>query len=242
MLRSRFQGLSLAVGVLLTLAVVIGVALSPKVSAEESSSQRLISVSGEAEMKVSPDMATISFGVETQADTASAAQRQNASSMNKVISALLGKGIANKDMQTSDFHLSPVYEWQENRTRQVLVGYRCNNSLVVIVNDISDIGALIDAATNAGANTVGGLSFGVKDPSVYQDEMLAEAVKDARNKADVMAQAAGVTITGVYRISDGYATVQATRGSLKMMDMVESTSIEPGSVTIRASVRMDFSF
>jgi len=236
----------LAGSVLLVLALAIGSAIPNKALAEEPESLRLISVTGQAELQVKPDMATINFGVETQAKTAQEAQQSNASKMNAVINALVASGIAKNDIQTSNFSLYPVYEWQqgEKEGRQVLVGYRCNNTVVVRLKNIANIGPTIDAATGAGANSIGGISFGLLDPKPHENTLLAEAVKNAREKADIMAKAAGVNIISVYRISDGYTSVSSMdQGGWRAADAEAiKTPVEPGSLTVRATVRVDYSF
>jgi hypothetical protein len=235
----------LAGGVLLALALAVGSALPKTALAEDPASPRLISVTGEALLQVKPDMAAITFGVQTQAATAQDAQKDNAGRMTAVINALVAKGIAKDDIQTSNFSLHPVYEWQGERdSKQVLVGYRCSNNVIVRLKDIANIGPVIDAATEAGANNIGGISFGLLDPKPQQDALLAEAVKNAREKAEIMAKAAGVNIISVYTISDGYSNVSPVVERSMMMDSAKgaSTPIEPGSLTIRASVQVQYSF
>ena len=247
MFTKNLGNLFLAGGVLLALALVIGSAVPHKALAEDPvGSPRLISVTGEAELQVKPDMATISFGVETQSETAQAAQQANASKMSAVVNALSAKGIAKDDIQTSNFSLYPVYEWQGDKEgKQVLTGYRCNNSVVVRIKNIGNIGPIIDAATVAGANSIGGIRFGVLDPKPHQDALLAQAVKNARAKADIMAEAAGVNIVSVHKISDGYTNVSSIdeKEWRVMADAASSsTPVEPGSVTIRASVYVEYQF
>ena len=229
--------------VVLCLSVFQGV-YAPEVRAEEVE-RRVISVSGEFTIYVKPDVATVSFGVETNASTAQEAQAENSSLMNKVISELLAQGISREDIQTSDFALYPGYETIENaRTgRQMLIGCRCNNAVTVRIKDLSKIGQIIDATVKAGATNVGGISFGVLDPKKYQDQVLAKAVEHARHKAEVMAKAAGVTIKDVINISDGWVSVSSVRKTANFAEaQMDETPIEPGEVTITATVRMDFTF
>ncbi len=244
---SRGKVKNFALSILLVVGFVFALgANAPTVYAEQSQ-QRLISVTGQAEIYVKPDVANASFGVETNASTAQEAQKLNSLAMNKVIADLQGKGIAKEDIQTSNFSLYPVYETQSQADRlygkQVLTGYRCNNTVNVRIRDISSVGNIIDVAINAGATNVNNISFGVLDSSKFEDEILAKAVKNARHKAEIMARAAGVNITGVFRISDGYVSVSSTREMAKMDYAQDSvTPIEPGEVRIMSTVRMDFTF
>lgn len=218
----------------------------PTARAEESD-KRLISVTGQAEIYVKPDVASASFGVETNASTAQEAQKLNSSAMNRVISVLKGKGIAEADIQTSNFSLYPIYEQQGERpyVQQMTVkGYRCSNTVTVRIKNISDVGSIIDAAISAGATNVNSISFGVLNSKKYEDEMLAKAVENARHKADIMAKAAGANITGIFKMSDGWVSVSNTRGMKMMNDYAEAEAvpIEPGEVSIIGTVRIDFTF
>jgi len=116
--------------------------------------------------------------------------------------------------------------------------------VVVRLKNIANIGPTIDAATGAGANSIGGISFGLLDPKPHENTLLAEAVKNAREKADIMAKAAGVNIISVYRISDGYTSVSSMdQGGWRAADAEAiKTPVEPGSLTVRATVRVDYSF
>lgn len=242
-MKERTLGVVLVIGLIVALTLSGG-GVSTRLHAGDSE-LKLISVTGEASMQVKPDMATISFGVETNAPTAGEAQQTNSGVMDAVIRALLGMGIAREDIQTSNFSLYPVYEWRGEKPseKQVLVGYRCNNTVVAKIRDIARIGEAIDKAATAGATNIGGVSFGLQNPEPLKNELLAQAVTNAKSKAEIMARAAGVTITGVYRIYDGWATVDEGYGGapLKGIEGI-STPIEAGTVTVRATVRIDFTF
>lgn len=246
-------------GLIVALAIAFSAVLPERVSAEDATN-RLISVSGEASVEVKPDMATLSFGVENTAVAAQDAQRENSLKMNAVIDALKASGVSLDDIQTSNFSLYPVYEYESEvvtseytssgqylqvpspkKVKQVLTGYRCNNTVVVRLKDTSRVGYVIDATISAGATNIGGISFGIQNPEKYKNDMLAAAVQNAKSKGEIMARAAGVTITGLKAMHDGYASVEAGgAGSYKMVD--RAPSIEAGSVTVRASVRIDLTF
>lgn len=218
-----------------------------QVALAQESVQRVISVTGQAEIYVKPDVATVSFGVETNGATAREAQQLNAAAMKKVIDALQAQGIAKEDIQTSNFSLYPVYETQPVADRlygrQVLSGYRCNNTVNVRIKDIGNVGSIIDAAISAGATNVNNIAFGVLDSKKYEDEMLAQAVVNARHKAEIIARAAGVNISGILKISDGYVSVSTLRAAYKLADRApESSPIEPGEVSIVGTVRVEFTF
>ncbi|NLA60334.1 MAG: SIMPL domain-containing protein [Firmicutes bacterium] len=243
-MRERLRTAVLASLVIASLVFAV-VALRPERALAEDpvTEPRLISVSGEATVAVKPDLVTISFGVETNAATAKEAQQTNTSKMNNVVAALKAAGIRSEDIQTSNFSLYPVYGWEGDRPggTQVLTGYRCNNTVTARVKSVTSTGTVIDAAINAGATNVGSLNFGLQDPDPAKNEALAMAVANARSKAEVMAKAAGVTITGIYKISDGYATVTRMEAAPYALKDA-ATPIESGTVTVTATVRMDFTF
>jgi uncharacterized protein YggE len=231
----------------LVLGLVVFLTADARVALAQEASQRVISVTGQAEIYVKPDVAMISFGVETNGATAREAQQLNAAAMNKVIDALAAQGIAKEDIQTSNFSLYPVYETQPVLDRlpgrQVLSGYRCNNTVNVRIKDIGNVGGIIDVAIEAGATNVSNITFGVLDSKKYEDEVLAKAVANAKHKAEILAKAAGVNITGILKISDGHVSVSTIRGAYRLADLAaESSPIEPGEVSIVGTVRIDFAF
>jgi len=239
--------LGLGTLVLMAALVLVLATSNPRSAlAESGENLKLISVSGQAEIRVKPDVAIVSFGVETNAPTAQEAQAANTALMTKVVSSLQESGISKEDIQTSNFSLYPVYEWEGEKPnpRQVLAGYRCNNTVTARIKDLARVGDIIDGAVKSGATNVGGISFGLLSPEAFQSQVLAQAVKDARTKAEIMASAAGVSITGIQKISDGYVSVDEGRMMAlpKLADAAGSTPIESGSVVVRASVRIDFTF
>lgn len=238
----KVRSVAIAACILLVLALAVMPFLPKKAQAEDSVG-RVISVNGQATIQVKPDQATISFGVETNGSTAKDAQASNNTLMTKVVDALKNAGIPSEDIQTTNFSLHPVYESQGDKPdgKQVLSGYRCNNTVSVRAKDIAKVGSLIDAAISAGATNVGGISFGLQDPDSRKSDALSEAVKDARSKAEVMAKAAGVTITGIKSISDGNITVSDSYARMGVA-LQDSTPIESGTVTVVSSVRVEFTF
>lgn len=243
-MKERFLAVLLVIG--LAAALMLGGGRVPGTAHAEESQMRLISVTGEAITQVRPDMATLSFGVETNASTALEAQQANSTIMNQVVEALAGAGIAREDIQTSGYSLFPVYEWRDDKPvqKQVLTGYRCSNTVVVKVRNLERIGQIIDRAASAGATNIGGIAFDLQNPDPLKNELLARAVSDARSKAEILARAAGVVITGVYRISDGWAAVDAGYWTMPLRAGAAEavTPVEPGTITVRASVRIDFTF
>lgn len=177
-------------------------ALATPVLAEEL--PRFVSVTGEGSVLVTPDMATISVGVETQGETAGAALRANSEAMAKVIAVLKGAGIDEKDIQTQAINLNPV--WDQNLTNEqggsVISGYAASNIVGIRVVELAKLGDVLDKVSAAGANTFNGISFGLVDPKPATDEARKAAVADARARAQLYVNAAGVKLGPVISISE----------------------------------------
>lgn len=163
---------------------------------------RHITVTGEGVVAAAPDMATISLGVQHMADTPEIAMMQTAQASQAVVSRLKMMGIAEADMQTSNLSLHQVENYDRNNQPRI-EGYRASNSLRVQVRDLDQLGPVLTAVLQDGANNFGGLSFGLSEPRPAQDAARQAAVKDALAKAALYAEAAGVELGNVVSISEG---------------------------------------
>ena len=165
--------------------------------------QPAISVIGEANVSVAPDLAQVEGGVTSEAKTAREASEANNAAMGKVLLALKGAGIDEKDYQTSRLSLQPQYApAQPNRNTPQIVGYRASNRVTIKVRDVTKIANVIDTLVTAGANEIGGINFIVTQASKALDEARTKAVADARRKAEIYAKAAGVTLGEPLNISE----------------------------------------
>lgn len=180
------------------IAPTIAPALAQSPAPTDSSSDHTLSVSGTGIVTVKPDTADVTVGVTVQRDQASAAANDAATVMDAVIKAIKALGVEDKDIQTSSLSLDGVYDYNSNPAR--LTGYQATNLVTVTVRDITKTGAVIDAATGAGATDVNNISFRLDDQTAAESAAREEAVKSARAKADTIAAAAGVEITGVISI------------------------------------------
>jgi uncharacterized protein len=149
-----------------------------------------ISVSGEASVSVAPDLAQVEGGVTSEAKTAREASDANNAAMGKVLLALKGAGIDEKDYQTSRLSLQPQYaQATQGRTGvPQIAGYRASNRVTIKVRDVTKVAGVIDTLVGAGANEVGGINFVVTQASKALDEARAKAVADARRKAENLRQ------------------------------------------------------
>ena len=199
-----------------------------------------LNLSAYGEVKTAPDMATISFGVVTEATTAAEAMRQNATRMNQVMAALRDAGIAERDVQTSGLNLSAQYDYVQNEPPR-LRGYQANNRVTVIINDLDAVGTTADAVVAAGVNQIDGISFGLKDPTAAENRARQLAVRNLQAKAALYAQALGVDLGGIRSLTEGggYAPqpprpMYAARAVA--MDAAESTPVAAGELTVRIDI------
>lgn len=183
-------------------AVLAGLALSLPAQAQASPSntippQIVATASGEA--TVTPDRGRVTFAVETRASTAAAAAQENARRQKRVIDALRAKGVASERITTSGYSVLPDEKYDKGQ-RQV-IGYIARNSVLIEVEQVEQVGALIDAALGAGANVVSGLDFYSSKMEQVRRGALELAVKRARADAEAMATAAGGTLGDALEIS-----------------------------------------
>jgi uncharacterized protein YggE len=203
--------------------------------AQQDAGSNFITVSGEATVSVRPDRAALSVGVTSAGKTAQEASESNARDMTAVLAALKDAGIAESDVQTSRLSLQPQYD--PNRAgKQRVVGFQANNQVTATVRDIGKLATLIDRAIGAGANDIGGIQFSVTDPSKALDEARKGAIADAKRKAEIFAQAAGVQIGRPMMIIEDGAPAPGPMA----MRAVAATPIAVGEETLRASVSVSF--
>lgn len=162
-----------------------------------------ITVQGMGTVTLSPDLATISVGVQAQARLAVQAQAQASAAMGKIIAAVKGKGIADADLTTQWISLEPQYAYGPSGTiPPVVTGYQASQSLSIKVHQLNAAGGVIDAAVGAGATLVSGISFSVADPTAATAQARAAAMADARQHAALLAQAAGVSLGSVISVTE----------------------------------------
>lgn len=200
-----------------------------------------LTVTGQGEARVAPDMASIQLGVTTQAASAAEAMARNAERQTAVIAALRDAGIEQADVQTSGLSLNPVMDYGEGRAPTV-TGYQASNMVTVRVADVPRLGEVLDAIVAAGANEINGISFTRDDSAATEDEARREAVADARRKAEVLAEAADLTLGPVLVLRDS----PAPEGPRPMMMEARAASdsagvpIAAGEVAMTAMVEMQF--
>ena len=195
-----------------------------------------ISVTGEAQIAAPPDLATIDAGVATDAKTAREASDVNNAAMGKVLLALKGANIDEKDYQTSRLSLQPQYATNRSSGASPIVGYRASNRVTVKIHDVTKVAGVIDVLVGAGANDVGNISFSVSQASKLLDDARAQAIADARRKAEIYAKAAGVTLGAPLAISEEGAPHPVFRSKMVAGMAVSPTPIAQGEETLSISV------
>jgi hypothetical protein len=199
-----------------------------------------ISVTGEAQISVAPDIAFVDAGVATDARTAREASEANNAAMAKVFAALKAVNIDARDVQTSRLSLQPQYA--PNRSGpSPIVGYRASNRVTVRIHDVSKVASVIDTLVGAGANDIGNVAFEVSQASKLLDEARDKAVADARRKAEIYAKAAGVTLGAPLSISEGGAQPQPMFRAKAVAPMAAApTPIAQGEETLSISVSVSW--
>jgi uncharacterized protein YggE len=197
-----------------------------------------ISVSGEAQVSVPPDLAQIDAGVSTEAKTAREASEANNAAMGKVLLALKGAGIEEKDFQTSRLSLQPQYAPNRSGPNAV-VGYRAANRVTIKLRDISKVAGTIDILVGAGANELGGINFVVTAASKLLDDAREQAIADARRKAEIYARAAGVTLGSPVSISEEGAAGPAPFRKMTA-GMAASAPVAQGEETLHVTVSVSW--
>lgn len=242
-IRAVAAGSGLVVVAALAAAALIGPRYS--MSAPDNAPPRLISVSGLGEVKTKPDMAIVTTGVMSEAPTAQDALSKNNTAMTAVLAALKAAGVADDDIQTSNFSVSPQYPpYQPGQTTAPRVsGYQVSNQVTARVKDLAKLGTTLDALVRAGSNQINGIAFDVDQPKAFLDDARKKAVADARSRAELYAAAAGVTLGRVVQISEGGGVVMPpvpmmARGFIA--DKAESVPVAAGQQTLSASVSVTY--
>ncbi|MEW6046449.1 MAG: SIMPL domain-containing protein [Bacillota bacterium] len=212
---------------------------------DQDERSRTLVVTGRATVFGRPDTVRVTIGIDTQAPSAQHAQDENAGKVNRVLAALQDFGIAARDMQTSGIQLGPVFRYDEKSREQRLVGYRASYTLTVHLRKLEDAGQVVDAAVQAGANRIDGISFIVRDIQPLKQQALGQAVADAIAQAQALAQAAGIQLGELVSISGVSFTssvppIRIQMGARAPALEDTSTPVEPGELEFTASVTVTY--
>ncbi|HEY4525720.1 MAG TPA: SIMPL domain-containing protein [Candidatus Paceibacterota bacterium] len=236
--------------VFLAVVIIGGVFFGiPAVSKFVSSvpSTRTITVSGEGKVAAIPDVAVTSFSVVSRGKDPAVLADDNNTKINKVIDFVKQQGMDKKDIQTTNYNLSPDYEWSEPLRRSVLNGYVLTQTITLKMKDFSKISAIMAGLTPLGINDISSLSFQVDDKEKASAEAREKAFTDAKAKAGAMAKSAGIKLGRVVSVSENNSYPDYYGGyAMKEMSAVGGAApvaapiLEPGSQEIRVNVSMTY--
>lgn len=204
--------------------------------------QSTITVSGEGQAFAVPDTATFTYTVRGEGETAEAAQAQISDAAAQVLSAMQAEGVEDTDIKTQSYNVFPRYEYRQARAtdglviegQRVLVGYEATQTNQVRVRSVDNAGNLLGLATSAGADDVSSLDFIVWDETAVEAEARSEAIADAKQKAEALADQLGVTlgdITDFYENEDGYYP-QPFEARVEMMEMDAAGGAMPAEISL----------
>ncbi|SFO02019.1 hypothetical protein SAMN05216330_1011256 [Bradyrhizobium sp. Ghvi] len=199
-----------------------------------------ITVSGQATVSAAPDLAQIDAGVANDAKSAKEASDTNNAAMGKVLLALKGAGIPEKDYQTSRLSLQPQYAPNRSSGASPVVGFRASNRVTVKIRDVATVASIIDTLVSAGANDIGNISFEVTQASKLLDDAREQAVADARRKAEIYAKATGVTLGAPLSVSEGGAPMPLFKGRMAAAPMAAPAAVAPGEETLAVTVNVSW--
>ena len=198
-------------------------------------SPHAIQAVGSATISVNPDQAKLSVGVVTQGATAQDAGQQNATLTTTVLNAIKGVLGTAGTIQTIGYSVSPRYSTTQGQT-SVIIGYTATNTVEVTTTDLSLIGRLIDTANQAGANSVGNLSFGLQNPEPVMEQALSQAAKQAQAHANAIAAGLGARTGVVISAQEGATATPVMVSGVLAGTTAVPTPIQTGTVSVTASV------
>ena len=206
-----------------------------------------ISVSGEGKVYANPDIAQMSFGVQTgRQASAEGAMEILTSKMTAVIERLEGLGIEEKDISTQQLSLRPAYDWEEGK--RIDRGYEATQNLVVKVRELDELGKVLTAVTSAGANQVGGVSFTIDDPEELREEAREKAIEQAEQKAEELADQLDMRLGSLKGFHEGgggyepryYAKDMAVMESVGTGGGAPAVPVPTGEQEINVSVSLTY--
>lgn len=212
-----------------------------------SSQQEGIWVSGEGKVTAVPDIAVLRLGIEAQAENVAEAKSQADEAMQKIEKALDDNGIDEKDIQTQYYSIRKVTKWDREKEEEVVTGYVVTNTVTVKVRDIDKTADVIDAVTEAGGDytRINNISFDIDDPTEYYDKAREEAMEQAKEKAEQLADLAGVTLGNPTYISEGSSYSTVKRSYVDYDEAVAipeeaGASISPGEMELTLNVQVTY--
>lgn len=231
-----------ALGAVGALCLMQGTAAAQVPGSASAPAPRIIT-SGSGEARVSPDKATIFIGVQSRASTAASAASTNARRQRAVLDTLRAMGLTSAQLSTVNYSVSPEMQYDQNTRTSRVVGYTVSNNVRVQVNQLDEVGRIIDAALAKGANEISSLQFASSKADSARRAALSDAVADARADAEALARAAGGTLGDLIELSTTSSPIRPyAEMAMAKVAAAAPTPIEPGEQTISASVTAQWAF
>ncbi|MCW5717151.1 MAG: SIMPL domain-containing protein [Bauldia sp.] len=225
----------------LAIALSLTVIAATSVLAQAAPETATLTAEGTGTVHAAPDMVIIDIGVATRGATPAEALAGNNTDMQRVIQAVIAAGVDERDIATSNFSISPVYDDQQpirGNAGPAIVGYEVSNQVTVRINGVANSGGILDQVVAAGANRINSIRFDIAEPQPLRDEALAAAIAEARRQAELMADAAGVTLVRVIGITS-YANAQPMYDRVAFA-AASNTPIMGGEQAITATATLTF--
>ena len=203
--------------------------------------RRRITVTGVAEMTMSPDRATVTIGVETWGKNIMSIKADNGKRVKAILDAVKGLGIPARDIMTRDLSIQPEYSWKDDRRE--FIRYRMRNVVVITVNDLAKVEDVVNAGVNESSNILEGVDFSTKDAARLQDSLQIQAARNARSKAVALAEAVGAKVGDAITITESQTyeprPMYAGRAMAAFEDKA-STPVESGQLTLKSTINIVF--
>jgi len=202
----------------------------------------LFTVTGTGKISATPDIARVTVGIQENGPTVKAAQDNMNTVINTVSESIKKLGIDKKDIKTTNYSINPEYDYTDGK--QKIIGYNAGTNLEIIVRQIDKANSVIDTATAAGANTVGGLVFDVEDKLKAENEARKLAFAEAKKKADEASKIAGFTLGKMVNYQENFNDNQPPRAYMMAAkqgaDSSTPTELEPGSKELSVTVTLSY--
>lgn len=197
-----------------------------------------ITVDGDGKIVAMPDLATINLGVQTEKSEVVAAQKENTDKMNKIIEAVKAQGVKPADIQTTNYQISPQYDYRDGSSK--LRGYIVTQNLTLSIRDLTKLGRILEVAGSLGANQVGGLNFTVDKPDNFKNQARDKAITNAKTKALDLAKSLGVRLGAIRSYNENGYNPPIMYSKMEAFGVgggdVPAPAIEQGSLEINSHV------
>ncbi|MDR7544366.1 MAG: SIMPL domain-containing protein [Armatimonadota bacterium] len=220
--------------------LALSLSMAPASAQAPEPARNQLITTGQGRAEVTPDAATVTVGAQAQRATASEAIGDVNRTAAGMLERLRALGVRPEEIRTSTVQVFPVHATPRDGAPPQTVGYRAISLMTVTLTNLALVGRVVDTAVAAGASTVQGISFGLRDPTRARIDALARAVRDAREKGEAIAQAAGLRIAGIERIVE--EGVAVTPREIRVATGPAPTPVEPGLVTVTAQVTVTFRY